>query len=88
LGTTRDDRDLAQFSRIVMQACRTDPQERYRSTDELMMALLSFQFNRRISRWSTGRPAAWVIGILGALIGAGFIIFLVWRLVWLLRHGD
>ena len=88
LGASREDRDLAQFIRIVMQACRTDPQERFRSTDEFMMALLSFQFNRRISRWSTGRPLTWLIGILGAIIGGGFLIFLIWRLVWLLRHND
>jgi eukaryotic-like serine/threonine-protein kinase len=88
LGSTPDDRELAQFNRIVLQACRANPHSRYRSSDELMMALLSFQFNRRVSRWSTGRPLVWAIGILGALIGAGFIIFLVWRLVWLLRHSE
>ncbi len=88
LGTTVDDLELAQFIRIVLKACRTNPWSRYRSADEFMMALLSFKFNRRISIWGTGRSLGWVIGVFGAAIGAGFLIFLVWRLVWLLRHSE
>ena len=83
-----DDLELAQFIRIVLKACRTNPWLRYRSADEFMMALLSFKFNRRISIWGTGRLPGWVIGVFGAAIGAGFLIFLVWRLVWLLRHSE
>jgi eukaryotic-like serine/threonine-protein kinase len=89
LGTTQDDLDLAQFNRIVLKACRANPQSRYPSTDELMIALLSFQFNHRASRWgSGGRPLVWAISVIGATIGAAFVIFLVWRLVWLLQHSQ
>jgi len=89
LGTTRDDLELMQFNRIILKACRTNPRSRYDSADELMTALLSFQFNHRASRWSSGGwPWAWAIGAFGALIGAGFIIFLVWRLVWLLQRSE
>jgi serine/threonine protein kinase len=87
LGTTVDDLELAQFNRIVLKACRPNPWSRYRSADELMMALLSFRFDRRISVFGTGRSLGWVIGVFGAVTGAAFVIFLVWRLVWLLRHG-
>lgn len=89
MGATPEDRDLAQFNRIILKACRTDPRLRYRSADELMTALLSFQYNRRISRWSIGaKPMVWIIGIIGAILGTSFIIFLVWRLVWLLQHNQ
>jgi serine/threonine protein kinase len=88
LGTTVEDLELAQFNRIVLKACRPNPWSRYRSADELMIALLSFQFHRRISVWGTGRSLGWLMGVIGAAIGAGFVIFLVWRLVWLLRHGQ
>jgi serine/threonine protein kinase len=89
LGSGLEDLELAQFNRIVLKACRANPWARYRSADELMMALLSFQFNRRDSRWGyRGRSLAWAIGVCGAVIGAGFVIFLVWRLVWLLRHSE
>ena len=89
LGTGPDDLELAQFNRIILKACRTNLWSRYHSADELMMALLSFQFNRRDSRWGFGgRSLAWAIGVFGAVIGAAFVIFLVWRLVWLLRHSE
>ena len=58
----------------------SNPWSRYHSADELMMALLSFQFNRRHSRWvSRSQSLAWAIGVFGAAIGTGFVIFLVWR---------
>jgi serine/threonine protein kinase len=88
LGTTREDLELVQFNRIFLKACRTNPWSRYHSTDELMMALLSFRFDRRVSGWDAGQwPLARLIGIFGALIGVGFIMFLVWRLVWLLQQS-
>jgi serine/threonine protein kinase len=89
LGAGVDDLELVQFNRIVLNACRPNPWLRYHSADELMMALLSFQFNRRVSRWGfRGWSLAWAIGVFGAVIGAAFVIFLVWRLVWLLRHNE
>ena len=89
LGTSSEDLELAQFSRISLKACRTNPWARYRSTDELMIALLSFRFNNRMLWWDANRwPLARLIGVFGALIGAGFIIFLVWRCVLLLQQNQ
>jgi len=88
LGSTREDRELAQFMQIVLKCCRTSPRARYESADDLMSALLAFQFNRRVSRWSAdGRPAVWIAGVVGAFIGIVFVIFALWRLLWLLRHS-
>jgi serine/threonine protein kinase len=88
LGRSRDDLELAQFSQIVVKCCRTNPRNRFRSADEVMTALLSFQYQPRMSRWSlNGRPRTWFIAAAGALLGAGFIIFLVWRLVYLLQQA-
>ena len=89
LGTGLDDLELEQFNQIVLKACHTHPWSRYRSADELMMALLSFQFSRRDTRWGRrSRSLVWAIAVIGALLGAAFVIFLVWRLVWLLRHTE
>lgn len=86
LGTDREHLELAQFNRIVLKACRANPRARYRSADELMTALLAFQFHRKRSLWNPGRsPVIWLIGLIGTVIGAGFLIFIVWRLVSLLR---
>jgi hypothetical protein len=89
LGTGLDDLELAQFNQIVLKACRSNPRMRYRSADELMMALLSFQFNQEdLQRGVRGRSLARTIGVIGAVIGAAFVIFLVWRLVWLMQHAE
>ncbi len=89
MGTGPDDLELAQFNRIILKACRTNPWMRYHSADELMMALLSFQFNQEEShRGFRGRSLARTIGVCGAVIGAAFVIFLVWRLIWLMQHTE
>ncbi|MGD0812112.1 MAG: serine/threonine-protein kinase [Verrucomicrobiota bacterium] len=89
MGTGPGDLELAQFNRIILKACRTNPWMRYHSADELMMALLSFQFNQEEShRGFRGRSLARAIGVCGAVIGVAFVIFLVWRLIWLMQHTE
>ncbi|HEY3856962.1 MAG TPA: serine/threonine-protein kinase [Verrucomicrobiae bacterium] len=88
LGTDEDSLELAQFSRIVLKACRTNPPSRYDSADDLMTALLSFQFTNRVYRWgSKNHPLGRSIGLIGAISGAVFAIYVVWRVVSLLRHS-
>ena len=87
LRGSREDLEWRQFNRIIAKACRSSPHLRYRSSDELMTALLSFQFNPDKPQWDAeGSPMIRTIGVIGAISGAGFLIFLVWRLVWLLQH--
>lgn len=47
LGTSAEDRDLVQFTRLVVKACRANPRQRCQSAEDLLSALLSFQFSRR-----------------------------------------
>jgi len=88
LRDTAEDRDLIQFNKIVLKACRTRPVRRFRSAEELLTALLSFQFNasefrrrRTLLRWSR------IIGVAGLAIALGVLGFLLWRIVWLLSRG-
>jgi hypothetical protein len=71
-----------------LKACRTNPPSRYDSADDLMTALLSFKFTNRVYRWgSKNHPLARSIGLIGAISGAVFAIYVVWRVVSLLRHS-
>jgi eukaryotic-like serine/threonine-protein kinase len=87
LGTDRDSLELAQFSRIIAKACRTHPPSRYDSADDLMTALLSFQFTSRMHRWgSKHHPVSRAIRVFGAVSGTAFVIYALWHVIWLLRH--
>lgn len=88
LRDTAEDRDVIQFNKIVLKACRTRPVRRFRSAEELLKELLTFQFSasefrrqRTLMRWSR------VIGLAGFLIALGVVGFLVWRAVWLMKQG-
>jgi serine/threonine protein kinase len=81
LGDSLEDRDLLRFNRIVVRACRTRPVRRFRSADELLTALLTFQFatgdlHRREARrfWSR------ILGLGGLVVGLGFLAFCLWHL--------
>jgi len=87
LKDNADDRDLVQFNKIVLNACRADPHQRYKSVDELMVALLSFQF----SHFDPAREQAQdrllrAIGVAAPYIGFAVIVGMLWRLIWLLKH--
>ncbi len=88
LRDTAEDRDLVQFNKIVLKACRTQPVRRFRSAEELLQAILSFQFSasafrreRKLLRWSR------VIGLAGLLIALGVVGYMVWRAVRLMTQG-
>jgi len=87
LADNADDRDLVQFNRIFLTACRTNPHERYKTADELMMALLSFQFSHYDPRAEQARERLFrAISIAGPYIGFCVIVGMLWRLIWLLKH--
>ncbi|HZL78285.1 MAG TPA: serine/threonine-protein kinase, partial [Candidatus Limnocylindrales bacterium] len=87
LGNTAEARDLVQFNKIVLKACRANPRLRYRDAEEMMSALLAFQFCRHDPRQEKIlQTSAKVIGVGGILVAIGVITFLIWRILWLLRH--
>jgi serine/threonine protein kinase len=88
LGRTREDCDLLRLNRIVLKACRANPWARYRSADDLLLALLSFQFGiENPRREILYRRLVKIAGIVGALVIFGVSVAAVWHLVRLLRHS-
>jgi serine/threonine protein kinase len=88
LEDNREGRDLIQFNKIVVKACRASPWQRYKSADELMAALLTFQFCGHDPRRKTPRSLlTLLIEIGGICVAIGVFSFLLFRIIWLLLHG-
>lgn len=88
LKDNREGRDLIQFNKIVVKACRSNPWQRYKSADELMTTLLAFQFSHYNPRIEHARqPLLRAVSVVGAFVGFCVIVGMLWRLIWLLKHG-
>ena len=89
LTDTAESRDLVQFNKIVLKACRADAGRRYQSADELLSALVSFQFSQYDPRKEKARRRSVKLVTVGGLLLAAIVITLsVWHLIWLLKHGQ
>jgi serine/threonine protein kinase len=87
LTDTAEDRDVVQFNKIVLKACRADAGRRYQSADELLSALVSFQFSHYDARKEKARRRSIkLVSAGGLLLGAVVIALSVWHLIWLLKH--
>ena len=89
LGHSAEDRDLIRFNKIVLRACRTQPVRRFHSAEELLSALLSFQFaTSELHRKEARQFWSRVVGFSGLLIGLGFLTFCLLRLIHYLAEGQ
>src|SRR5208282_1477838 len=89
LEDNREGRDLVQFNKIVVNACRAKPWQRYKSADELMTALLTFQFCRHDPRKAKTRSLLMKLVELGGYCVAICVLtILLCRIIWLLLHGQ
>jgi hypothetical protein len=62
---------------------------RYRDAEEMMSALLAFQFSQRDPHEERIRQnAASVMTIIGLLVAMGIVTFLIWNIVWFLLHSN
>jgi serine/threonine protein kinase len=88
LEDSPEDWDLIGFNRIVLHACRTIPHRRFKSAEQMMSAILAFQFSVGAARKKrTRRFQVNAVSLIGAIAAAGILALIVWRLVWLLWHG-
>jgi serine/threonine protein kinase len=80
-------RDLVQFNKIVLKACRTNPRLRYRDTQEMMSDLLAFQFCPRgpLGDKPLPRYVGWIV-LFVLLVAIGVVTFLLWHIVLRLIH--
>jgi eukaryotic-like serine/threonine-protein kinase len=80
--------DVVLLNKIILKACRAKAWHRYQTAEEMLSALLTFQFDREKLRQAEDRRlfTRW-IGIIGAIVAVSVIIGLLGRILWLLEHG-
>jgi len=89
LGCGAEDRDLIRFNKIVLHACRTRPTRRFRSADDLLTALVTFQFaTSDLHREDARRVWSNTVGFGGLLIGFGFVMYCALRSLHYLSGGQ
>ncbi len=89
LTDTAEDRDLVRFNKIVLEACRAEAKRRYQSAEELLTAVVSFEFSSYDPRKERARRRLLKLVSAGGLLIAAVVITLsVWRLIWLLKHDQ
>jgi serine/threonine protein kinase len=89
LTDTAEGRDLVRFNKIILRACRAVADRRFRSPEELLSALVSFQFSNYDPRKKKVRNRLLNLVTVGGLVIAAIVITLaVKRFLWLLDHGQ
>lgn len=89
LTDTIEDCDLVRFNKIVLKASRAVAERRYESADELLSALLSFQYSKYDARQEKSRRRMLKLVTAGGLLVAAIVLTLSFRhLLWLLTHGQ
>jgi serine/threonine protein kinase len=87
LGDSAEDRDLVKFVRLVIETCRANPRRRCQSAEELLTALLAFEFSTQSPRRvKTQRFAARAVTWFGLSVAACVIAYILWRLIWILSQ--
>ena len=87
LGPLADGRDLIQFNKIILKACRTNPRLRYRDAEEMMSDLLAFQFcGRGLFDGKIPQSSIRMLSVIGLVFAIGVVTFLIWRIILLLLH--
>jgi len=87
-GSAAETRDLILFNKIILKACRAKAWQRYQTAEEMMQALLAFQFDKAALRQRERTEVLTrVFAIIGAIAVLGVVGGLIWRFLWLLRHG-
>jgi serine/threonine protein kinase len=87
LDNSAESRDLISLNKIILKACRVKPWHRYQTAEDMMSALLAFQFDRKALFQSENRRRfGRLVGLAGIIVVATVIIGLLARILWLLEH--
>jgi serine/threonine protein kinase len=84
LGNHAEMRDLILLNKIILKACRVRTWQRYQTAEEMMQALLAFQFNKESLR---NKELTEVLGRAGLILAFVVIACGIWRIIWLIKHG-
>jgi serine/threonine protein kinase len=86
-GSQAETADLILLNRIILKACRAKAWQRYQTAEEMMLALLAFQFDKAaLRRRGNTELLTKVFALLGVIAAVGVLGGLIWRFIWLLNH--
>ena len=86
-GSQAETADLILLNRIMLKACRAKAWQRYQTAEEMMLALLAFQFDKASLRGRENTALLTrVFAVLGVIAALGVLGGLIWRFIWLLNH--
>jgi serine/threonine protein kinase len=88
LGSHAETRDLILLNKIILKACRMRTWQRYQTAEDMVLALLAFQFDQAAlrNRENTALLTK-VFAIIGAIAALGVFGGIIWRFIWLMKHG-
>ena len=79
--------DLLLLNKIIIKACRAKPWQRYATAEEMMLALLAFQFDKAALRKRQNTDLLTkVFAVLGAIAALTVVGGIIWRFIWLMNH--
>jgi serine/threonine protein kinase len=88
LGSHAETRDLILLNKIILKACRAKSWQRYQTAEEMMLALLAFQFDQAALRKRENMTLLTkVFAVIGAIAALGVFGGIIWRFIWLMKHG-
>ena len=88
-GSQAEMRDLVLFNKIILKACRAKTWHRYQTAEDMMLALLAFEFNKDALRKSEKmRLLTKVFAVVGTITALAILSVVIWRVIWLIKHGQ
>ena len=88
LGSHAETRDLILLNKIILKACRMRTWQRYQTAEDMMLALLAFQFDQAALRKRENMTLLTkVFAVIGAIAALGVFGGIIWRFIWLMKHG-
>ncbi len=88
LGSHAETRDLILLNKIILKACRLRTWQRYQTAEDMMLALLAFQFDQAALRQRENTALLTkVFAVIGAIAALGVFVGIIWRFIWLMKHG-
>jgi len=87
LGTRAEMQDLILLNKIILKACRVKTWHRYQTAEDMMLALLAFEFARdKLRKQRNARRLDRVLGIFGGVVAVSVFVFVIWRIISLVKH--
>ncbi len=88
LANSAEADDLILLNKIILKACRTRPWHRYQTAEEMMSALLAFQFDKKRLRKSRNqRLLSRSVGTIGAIVALVLVLTMIQRIIALVLEG-